>query len=70
MKKDVSKGAGGMKEHLRALRMVAWGFFGVRKKSGFEKDVRIHPLHVVAAGLLGALMLVLALVLLVRWVAG
>ncbi len=55
---------------LRSIRMVAWGFFGVRKRSEFEEDVRIHPLQIVVAGLVAIVALVVALVALVHWVAG
>ncbi len=55
---------------LRSIRMVAWGFFGVRKRSEFEEDVRIHPLQIVLVGLVAVFVLVIALVALVHWVAG
>jgi len=48
---------------------VGWSFFGVRKASGYEEDIsRINPIHVIVAGLLAALLFVLGLVVLVRWV--
>ena len=44
-------------------------FFGLRKRSEYQQDLeRIHPLHIIAAGLLGFLLLVLSLVALVHWV--
>ena len=55
----------------QTLRAVAWSFFGVRKGSEYEKDVsRLNPLHVVIAGVVGAILFVVALVLLVNWVIG
>ncbi|WP_119153782.1 DUF2970 domain-containing protein [Caldimonas tepidiphila] len=55
----------------RSLRAVAWSFFGVRKGSDYERDVsQLNPVHVVIAGIVAALLFVLALVLLVRWVVG
>ncbi|MCW7537415.1 DUF2970 domain-containing protein [Aquabacterium sp. A7-Y] len=56
---------------LQTLKAVAWSFFGVRKSSDYEKDVgQLNPLHLIIAGLLGAAVFVIALVLLVRWVIG
>jgi amino acid transporter len=55
---------------LRTIRMVAWGFFGVRKQSEFEDDVRTHPLQIVFVALVAIVVLVIALVALVHWVAG
>jgi hypothetical protein len=56
---------------LQTARAVGWSFFGVRRSSGLAEDVqKLNPLHVVAAGLAGAALFVVALVLLVRWVIG
>lgn len=53
----------------QTLKAVAWSFFGVRKASGYEEDIaRINPVHVIVAGLLAALVFVLGLVWLVKWV--
>lgn len=55
----------------QTFRAVAWSFFGVRKSADYEKDLHeINPLHVVIAGVIGALLFVGALVLLVVWVTG
>jgi hypothetical protein len=54
---------------LQTMKAVAWSFFGVRKGSDNEKDAsQLNPLHVVIGGLIGALLLVVALLLLVNWV--
>jgi Protein of unknown function (DUF2970) len=48
---------------LKAWRAVFWSFFGVRRDSDLEADAdRLTPIQVILAGLLGALLLVLALV--------
>lgn len=53
----------------QTFRAVAWSFFGVRRSADLERDVgRLNPLHVVVAGLLGAVVFVAALVMLVNWV--
>ena len=56
---------------LQTMRAVAWSFLGIRRSDGYAQDVsKLNPVHVVIAGLLGAAVFVLALVLLVRWVVG
>jgi hypothetical protein len=53
----------------QTLRAVAWSFFGVRKGAEYERDVaRLNPVHVIIAGIAGAALFVIGLVLLVRWV--
>ena len=54
----------------RTLRAVGWSFFGVRKKSGFQDDLaRLNPLHIIAVAFVAVALFVVALILLVRWVA-
>jgi hypothetical protein len=56
---------------LQTLRAVGWSFFGVRRSADYENDVqKLNPVHVVIAGIVGALVFIAALVLLVRWVVG
>lgn len=53
----------------QTMRAVAWSFFGVRRSADYANDVaKLNPVHVVIAGLVGAALFVVALVLLVRWV--
>jgi len=55
----------------RTLRAVFWSFFGVRKSSEYEKDVgKLNPVHVVIAGVAGAILFIVVLLLLVNWVIG
>ena len=54
---------------LQTVRAVGWSFFGIRKGSEYEKDVsQLNPVHVVIAGIIGAVMFIAALILLVNWV--
>lgn len=54
----------------RALRAVAAAFFGVRARREHVEDAQhLSPLLVIAVGLGLALVFVLGLVLVVRWVA-
>jgi hypothetical protein len=55
----------------QTVQAVAWSFFGVRRSKDWESDVqKLNPVHVVIAGIMGALLFIAALVLLVRWVIG
>jgi hypothetical protein len=54
---------------LRTGKAVAWSFFGIRRRADYAKDVeQLNPIHVIIAGIVGAALFVLLLVLLVRWV--
>ena len=51
------------------LRAVAWSFFGVRRRADLERDAsRLNPVHLILAGIAGAAIFVVALVLLIRWI--
>ena len=52
---------------LQTVGAVFWSFFGVRKKSDYERDAaRLNPVHVIIAGLIGALIFALILILIVK----
>lgn len=54
---------------LQTVRAVAWSFLGIRRRADYANDVaKLNPVHVVVAGVIGAALFVVALVLLVRWV--
>lgn len=56
---------------LQTFRAVAWSFFGVRRSADYASDVqKLNPVHVVVAGVVGAAMFVIGIVLLVQWVVG
>ena len=49
------------------LRAVFWSFFGVRKKSDYEQDAaQLNPLHVIVAGIIGAGLFIMVLLLIVK----
>ncbi|MGH6623984.1 MAG: DUF2970 domain-containing protein [Burkholderiaceae bacterium] len=53
------------------LRAVLWSFFGVRRRSEYEKDAaRLNPVHVIIVGIIAAAMFVMTLLLIVRAVVG
>lgn len=54
-----------------SVKLVAWSFLGIRSRAGYQEDLaRVNPMHVVAVGLVGALLLVLGLIVLATWVVG
>ncbi|WP_136414338.1 MULTISPECIES: DUF2970 domain-containing protein [Oxalobacteraceae] len=55
----------------KTMKAVFWSFFGIRKKSDYEKDAQqLNPVHVIIAGLLGAIIFVATLILIVKSVVG
>ena len=54
---------------LDVAKAVFWSFLGIRKRAAHEKDaVTIRPMQVIVAGVIGAAIFVLTLVMLVRFV--
>ncbi|MGB3288115.1 MAG: DUF2970 domain-containing protein [Burkholderiaceae bacterium] len=55
----------------QTMKAVAWGFFGVRKGKGYQEDISsLNPLHLIAAGLIAAIVFVVGLVLIARSFVG
>ena len=56
---------------LQVAKAVFWSFFGIRRRAEHEADlVRLTPVQVIVAGLIGAALFVATLVLIVRFVIG
>lgn len=54
---------------LAVAKAVFWSFFGVRKRKDYESDsVSISPVQVIVAGIIGAVLFVLTLVMVVKLV--
>ena len=71
MSDDLRNAAARKGSFLQTMRAVAWSFFGVRRSADYAQDVaKLNPVHVIIAGVIGAGVFVLALVLLVQWVVG
>jgi hypothetical protein len=52
-------------------KAVFWAFLGIRKRAAHEKDVvTIKPVQVIVAGIIGAVIFVLTLIMLVRYITG
>jgi hypothetical protein len=52
---------------LQSMKAVLWGFLGVRKKSGLQEDVAsLSFVHIIIAGVVGALIFMGVLLLIVK----
>lgn len=48
-------------------KAVFWSFLGIRKKSDYEQDAaQLNPLHVIIAGVIGALIFIAILIVIVK----
>jgi hypothetical protein len=53
------------------VKAVLWGFLGVRRNADYQDDIaKLNPVHILVVGVVMALLFVLSLILLVRWVVG
>ena len=53
----------------RSVKLVAWSFLGIRKNSEYKNDLaQVNPFHVIIAGLIGVMLMVIGLIVLVTWV--
>jgi len=51
------------------VKAVAWSFLGIRKSGAFQDDIsKLNPLHIIAVGVVAALLFILSLIALVNWV--
>jgi len=56
---------------LQTLRAVGWSFFGVRKGAEHDRDMQqLNPVHVIVAGVIGALLFIALLIFVVNTVVG
>jgi Protein of unknown function (DUF2970) len=66
---ELKQAVGRKGSFVQTMKAVGWSFFGVRKGADLEKDVnQLNPVHVVIAGVLGAVIFIILLVVLVNWV--
>jgi hypothetical protein len=67
-------GAGSPKQKssfLQVVKAVAWSFLGVRKRADLESDAaNLHPVHLIIAGIIGAVLFIVVLLLIVHAVVG
>jgi hypothetical protein len=68
---DIKEAAERPMSFAQTVKAVAWSFLGIRRRAGYEQDVqKLNPVHVIVAGIIGAILFILALLALVRWVVG
>jgi hypothetical protein len=54
---------------MQSMKAVMWGFLGVRKNSGLQEDVAsLSFVHIIIAGVVGALIFMATLLLIVKLV--
>lgn len=64
---DLKKAVQRKASFLATMKAVFWSFFGVRKKSDYEHDAtQLNPVHVIIAGVIGALIFIATLVVIVK----
>jgi hypothetical protein len=51
---------------LATMKAVLWSFLGIRKKSGYEQDAQLNPVHVIIAGIIGFAIFITILVIIVK----
>lgn len=58
-----------MSSFLDTLKAVSWSFFGIRKNSEFQKDVKkLNPMHLIIVAMTLAIVMVAGLIGLVNFV--
>ncbi|RTZ45445.1 DUF2970 domain-containing protein [Candidimonas sp. SYP-B2681] len=68
MTKDIQELSRRKLNFFQTLKAVAWGFFGVRKGKGYNEDIsKLNPVHLILAGILAAIVFVVGLVMVARW---
>lgn len=54
---------------LGTVKAVLWGFIGVRRNADYQKDIAtLNPIHIIAVGIVMAMLFVIGLIALVNWV--
>ncbi|NMM38899.1 MAG: DUF2970 domain-containing protein [Glaciimonas sp.] len=66
MMKDLKQEKQRKSSFLATMKAVLWSFLGVRKKSGYEQDAQLNPVHVVIAAVIGFLIFITMLVIIVK----
>ena len=68
LKQDGSKASERKASFGATMKAVFWSFFGIRKRSDYEKDsASLNPVHVIIAALIGVALFIGVLIMLVRF---
>ncbi len=66
---DLKKATQRKASFVATVKAVLWSFCGIRKKSDYEQDAaQLNPVHVLIAGVIGALIFITTLILIVKTV--
>jgi Protein of unknown function (DUF2970) len=66
---DLKEAAQRRGSFVQTIKAVAWSFFGVRRGKDHDADMaKLNPVHVIIAGILGAVLFVLTLLIIVSMV--
>jgi hypothetical protein len=66
---DLKEAAQRRGSFVQTVKAVAWSFFGVRRGKDHDEDMaKLNPVHVIIAGILGAVLFVLTLLVIVSMV--
>ncbi|MDZ7918894.1 DUF2970 domain-containing protein [Rhodoferax sp.] len=69
MAPNTAESGGDKASFLRSIKLVAWSFLGIRSNKGYRDDLaKVNPMHVVLVGLVAAVLLVVGLISLAKWV--
>lgn len=64
---DLKKATQRKASFVATMKAVLWSFLGIRKKSDYEQDAaQLNPVHVLVAGVIGALIFITTLILIVK----
>ena len=64
---DLKKATQRKTSFLATMKAVFWSFLGIRKTSDYENDAaQLNPVHVIIAGVIGALIFIATLVMIVK----
>lgn len=63
---DLKQASARKASFLATMRAVFWSFLGIRKRSDYEQDAQqLNPVHVIIAGIIGALIFIATLLFIV-----
>lgn len=52
----------------QTLKAVLWGFFGVRKGTGYQEDIsKLNPVHLIVAAVIATILFVVGLVMVAKF---
>lgn len=64
---DPKQGRQRKSSFLATMKAIFWSFFGIRKRSDYEQDAaQLNPVHVIVAGIIGALIFIGTLLLIIK----